>query len=168
MQKYYCFDCEKEKRKRDVSNGKKEQLGSSENDGGVAALKKKRSAACSHGYLCNIPASYEITSEMLERVKAATAAEVGEPVAVFKALADPLRLRILKALHVSDLCVCVFVELLDCEYSRLSYHLRVLKETGLVECAQEGNFLIYHLTEFGRVVFGGVDAIKTRIEGGET
>jgi DNA-binding transcriptional ArsR family regulator len=144
-----------------VSNGKKGNLDHQRMMGGIAALKKKRSAACSHGYICNIPASYEINPETLERVKEATAAEVGTPVAVFKALADPLRLRILKALRVSDLCVCVFVELLDCEYSRLSYHLKVLKDVGLVECAQEGNFLIYHLTEFGRAVLGGVDAIKS-------
>ena len=125
-------------------------------------LKKKRSAACSHGHICNIPASYEITPETLERVKEAITRDVGAPVAVFKALADPLRLRILKALRVSDLCVCVFVELLDCDYSRLSYHLKVLKETGLVACTQEGTFLIYQLTEFGRAVFGGVDAIKSQ------
>jgi hypothetical protein len=91
-----------------VSNGKKGNLDHQRMMGGIAALKKKRSAACSHGYICNIPASYEINPETLERVKEATAAEVGTPVAVFKALADPLRLRILKALRVSDLCVCVF------------------------------------------------------------
>jgi DNA-binding transcriptional ArsR family regulator len=135
-------------------------MGASENEVGVAALKKKRSTACSHCYICNIPASYEITQETLERAKEAITLEVGAPVAVFKALADPLRLRILKALRVSDLCVCVFVELLGCEYSRLSYHLKVLKETGLVECAQEGNFLIYHLAELGRVVLDGMGAIE--------
>ncbi|MBN1455834.1 MAG: winged helix-turn-helix transcriptional regulator [Methanomicrobia archaeon] len=134
---------------------------SEETETEVAPHKKKRPVACSHGYSCNIPASYEIAPETLERVKEAITLDVGTPVAVFKALADPLRLRILKALRVSDLCVCVFVELLDCEYSRLSYHLKVLKDAGLVEYTQEGNFLIYHLTEFGRAVLGGVDAIKS-------
>ena len=143
-------------------------MDASENEGGVAARKKKQAAACSHGYICNIPASYEITPETLERVKEATAAEVGAPVAVFKALADPLRLRILKALCVSELCVCVFVELLDCEYSRLSYHLKVLKEAGLVVCRQDGNFLIYRLTALGKAVLDGMGAIEEpQQEGGE-
>ncbi|HDS45573.1 MAG TPA: ArsR family transcriptional regulator [Methanomicrobia archaeon] len=137
-------------------------MGASENEVSVAARKKKRAVACNHGYSCNIPASYEIPLETLERVKEATAVDVGAPVTVFKALADPLRLRILKALRVSDLCVCVLIELLDCEYSKLSYHLGVLKKAGLVTCTQNGTFLIYHLTEFGRVVLGGVDAIKSQ------
>jgi DNA-binding transcriptional ArsR family regulator len=141
-------------------DGNKRAMGASENEGGVAALKKKRAASCSHGYICNIPASYEITPETLERVKEAITLEVGAPVAVCKALADPLRLRILKALRISDLCVCVFVELMGCEYSRLSYHLKVLKDAGIVACTQEGNFLIYHLTEIGRAVLDAMGAIE--------
>ena len=75
--------------------------------------------------------------------------DVSDTVVLFKALSDPIRLRILKALRIKDLCVCVLVELLDCEYSKLSYHLKLLKEAGLIDCTQEGNFLIYHLTELG-------------------
>ncbi|MQY53890.1 MAG: metalloregulator ArsR/SmtB family transcription factor [Methanosarcinales archaeon] len=75
--------------------------------------------------------------------------DVSDTVAGLKALADPMRVRILKALRIADLCVCVLVELMDCEYSKLSYHLGVLKKAGLIECTQDGNFLIYHLTEFG-------------------
>ena len=118
---------------------------------------------------CNIPPAYKIPPESVERVKTVLHEDIGESVAVFQALADPLRLRILKALALQDLCVCVFVELLNCDYSKLSYHLKVLKEAGLVECRPEGTFLIYRLTEFGRAVLGGMGAIeKLRQEGGET
>ncbi|RJS77573.1 ArsR family transcriptional regulator [Methanophagales archaeon] len=48
---------------------------------------------------------------------------------------NQIRLRILKASRISDLCgVCVLVELMDCEYSKLSYHLKLLKEAGLIDC----------------------------------
>jgi DNA-binding transcriptional ArsR family regulator len=141
----------------------------SEKDVGVALQAKNRAAACSHGKPCHIPASYEIPQETVERVSTVLHEDIRESIAVFKALADPLRLQILKALALEDLCVCVFVELLDCDYSKLSYHLKVLKEAGLVECRPEGTFLIYRLTEFGRAVLGGMGAIeKPRKEGGET
>jgi DNA-binding transcriptional ArsR family regulator len=88
----------------------------------------------------------------LENVKRVLNEDVSDTVAALKALADPLRVRILKALGVADLCVCVLVELLDCEYSKLSYHLGVLKRAGLVTCTQEGTFLVYHLTELGKQI----------------
>ncbi len=132
------------------------------------ASTKYRMAACSHSKPCHIPASYAISQETLEQVRTALQEDIRESIAVFKALADPLRLRILKALALEDLCVCVFVELLDCDYSKLSYHLKVLKEAGLVECRPEGTFLIYRLTGFGRAVLEGMGAIaKPRLEGGE-
>ena len=52
-------------------------------------------------------------------------------------------------MYIEDLCVCVFVELMNCEYSRLSYHLKLLKEAGLIDSNKDGKFLIYHLTELG-------------------
>lgn len=143
-------------------------MGVSRTEMGGAALKKNRAGACSHSKPCHIPASYAISQETLEQVRTALHEDIRESIAVFKALADPLRLRILKALALEDLCVCVFVELLDCDYSKLSYHLKVLKEAGLVECRSEGTFLIYRLTEYGRAVLGGMSTIeKPRLEGGE-
>jgi len=147
----------------------KRVMGISKTEMGGAALKKNRSGACSHSKPCHIPAAYAISQETVERVRTVLQEDIHESIAVFKALADPLRLRILKALALEDLCVCVFVELLNCDYSKLSYHLKVLKEAGLVECRPEGTFLIYRLTEFGRAVLGGMGAIeKLRQEGGET
>ena len=142
-------------------------MGVSEKDLGVALRVKNRAAARSHSQPCHIPAAYAISEETVERIRTVLHEDIRESIAVFKALADPLRLRILKALALEDLCVCVFVELLDCDYSKLSYHLKVLKEAGLVECRPEGTFLIYRLTEFGRAVLGSMGAIeKPRQEGG--
>jgi DNA-binding transcriptional ArsR family regulator len=117
-----------------------------------AALKKDRLTSCSQGVPCKIPPSYTIPPEALENVRAVMNEDVSGTVAVFKALSDPLRVRILKALGIADLCVCVLVELMECEYSKLSYHLGVLKRAGLVACTQDGTFLIYHLTEVGEQI----------------
>lgn len=125
-------------------------MGASKKEVGVAAPKKDHLASCSQGNPCKIPPAYTISQEVLENVQAIMTEDVSGTVTVFKALSDPLRVRILKALGIADLCVCVLVELLDCEYSKLSYHLGVLKRAGLVTCTQEGTFLIYHLTELGK------------------
>lgn len=114
-----------------------------------AELKNSRVASCSQEIPCKIPSSYRISSETLAKVKKVMDDEVYDTVTVLKALSDPIRVRILKALLIADLCVCVFVELMNCEYSKLSYHLRLLKEAGLIDYKKDGNFLIYHLTEFG-------------------
>lgn len=142
-------------------------MGVSEKDVVVALRVKNQAPACSHSQPCHIPAAYAISEETVERIKTVLQEDSGAMITVFKALADPLRLRILKALALEDLCVCVFVELLDCEYSKLSYHLKVLKEAGLVECRPEGTFLIYRLSGFGRAVLENMLTLaKSREEGG--
>jgi ArsR family transcriptional regulator len=66
------------------------------------------------------------------------------------ALSDPVRLKILYALQAQPLCVCVIKELISIADSRLSYHLNVLKTAGLISGAQQGNWIIYTITDFGR------------------
>jgi len=53
----------------------------------------------------------------------------------------------------------VLVELTDCGYSKLSYHLKLLKNAGLIDYTKEGNFLIYHLTEFGTEILKRMDKL---------
>jgi ArsR family transcriptional regulator len=68
---------------------------------------------------------------------------------IFKALADPRRILIMRLLGESELCVCDLVALFDVEYSKLSYHLQVLKEAGLVTADREGNYVTYAPTDRG-------------------
>jgi len=107
----------------------------------------------------NIPPSYTVSEDTLEKVKAVMNEDVGDMVVLFKALSDQIRLRILKALRISSLCVCVLVEFTDCGYSKLSYHLKLLKKAGLIDYTKEGNFLIYHLTELGREIVKRMDEL---------
>nr|QNO49810.1 hypothetical protein DBPBNLAN_00020 [Methanosarcinales archaeon ANME-2c ERB4]QNO49949.1 hypothetical protein FNHNGOKL_00017 [Methanosarcinales archaeon ANME-2c ERB4] len=71
---------------------------------------------------------------------------------ITRALSDPVRVRVLFALSVQPMCVCLLVAMTGYAYSKMSYHLSVLKEGGLVCARQEGNYLIYYPTDLGRKV----------------
>ena len=63
----------------------------------------------------------------------------------FHALSDPLRLRIVELLRSQELCVCELREQLDVSPSKLSFHLKQLKEANLLRSRQEGRWIYYSL-----------------------
>ena len=65
------------------------------------------------------------------------------------ALADPLRLTILCLVRDQPLCVCVINRFMRIADSKLSYHLTILKEAGLIEGEYHGNWIIYSITVTG-------------------
>jgi ArsR family transcriptional regulator, arsenate/arsenite/antimonite-responsive transcriptional repressor len=65
--------------------------------------------------------------------------------ALFHALSDPRRLRILDLLRSGEQCVCDLQAALDCGQSLLSFHLKTLKEAGLVSMRREGRWGFYQL-----------------------
>lgn len=69
---------------------------------------------------------------------------------VFKALCDPKRLAILEQLRSGEKCACVLQEPLELTQSGLSYHMKVLCDSGLVSSRQEGKWTHYRLSETGR------------------
>ena len=69
---------------------------------------------------------------------------------VFKALCDPRRLAILEKLRSGEKCACVLQEDMDIGQSGLSYHMKVLCDSGIVESRQEGKWTHYLLSETGR------------------
>ena len=69
-----------------------------------------------------------------------------ETVALFKALADPNRLRVLDVLMAGDSCNCELNERLGLPPNLLSHHLRVLRKTGLINSrrdAVDGRWIYY-------------------------
>jgi ArsR family transcriptional regulator len=62
-----------------------------------------------------------------------------------KALSDPNRLVILDQLKDGERCACNILELLKISQPTLSHHMRVLCETGLVNCRREGKWMHYRL-----------------------
>jgi len=68
---------------------------------------------------------------------------------VFKAFCDEKRLRILSLLRDGEKCACVLLEQLDLGQSGLSYHMKILVESGIVESRQEGKWTHYKISEKG-------------------
>jgi ArsR family transcriptional regulator len=65
---------------------------------------------------------------------------------VLKAIADPSRLEILEILSPENRCNCHLQEVLDLAPNLLSYHLKVLREAGLIEGSKRGRWVDYALT----------------------
>lgn len=66
---------------------------------------------------------------------------------IFKALADPTRLKIIYVLSERSLCVCDIANLLDMTQSAISHHLRFLRNLKLVKFRKEGKMVIYSLDD---------------------
>ena len=64
---------------------------------------------------------------------------------LFHALSDETRLAVLEMLRGGERCVCELQDALDAAQSRLSFHLRVLKQSGLVQDRKEGRWSYYSL-----------------------
>lgn len=81
-----------------------------------------------------------ITSMNLETSDLVARAEV------LKAVADPTRLEILEMLSPQIRCNCHFQEHLNLAPNLLSYHLKVLREAGLIVGTRRGRWVDYALT----------------------
>ena len=72
-----------------------------------------------------------------------------------QALSDPVRLKIVHLLGVSDLCPCVLKDLTGLTDSKLSYNLSILEKAKLIVWRQNKNWRVYRLTELGRSYLDG-------------
>src|SRR5437867_8336309 len=63
----------------------------------------------------------------------------------FHALADPTRLGIIERLRGGEQCVCDLTDMLDTGQSRLSFHLKTLKDAGLLRDRRQGRWIYYAL-----------------------
>lgn len=71
--------------------------------------------------------------------------DLDRAVALFHALSDSTRLSILEMLRGGERCVCDLQDELEAAQSRLSFHLRVLKDAGLVTDRREGRWSYYSI-----------------------
>ena len=65
--------------------------------------------------------------------------------ACFHALSDPLRIQVIELLRSQELCVCELCEHLEVSQSKLSFHLKTLKEANILRSRQEGRWIYYSL-----------------------
>ncbi|WP_319423318.1 ArsR/SmtB family transcription factor [Pleurocapsa sp. FMAR1] len=63
----------------------------------------------------------------------------------FHALSDSLRLKIVQLLQEQELCVCDLCDRLEVNQSKLSFHLKTLKEAKLISPRQSGRWIYYSL-----------------------
>jgi len=68
---------------------------------------------------------------------------------LFKAMADPYRLRIMATLSRTkhEVCVCDFTEAFPLKQPAESHHLGVLRDAGIVECERRGTWVYYRLAD---------------------
>jgi ArsR family transcriptional regulator len=66
---------------------------------------------------------------------------------IFHALSDETRIELIHLLKKGDRCVCELTSALDAAQSRLSFHLKVLKDAGIVTDRKEGRWVHYELNE---------------------
>ncbi|MEO8088875.1 MAG: metalloregulator ArsR/SmtB family transcription factor [Gemmatimonadales bacterium] len=66
-------------------------------------------------------------------------------VRLFHALSDATRLSIIQRLRLGERCVCELTDALDAAQSRLSFHLKVLRDADLVTDRREGRWMYYTL-----------------------
>lgn len=81
--------------------------------------------------------------------------------AIFQALSDPTRLRIMKLLEAGELCVCELMQVLDMSQPRISRHLGILKNAGMVSDRRQGKWVFYSFR--GQGVEEEVKAVLTSL-----
>ncbi|MGH9781922.1 MAG: ArsR/SmtB family transcription factor, partial [Candidatus Acidiferrales bacterium] len=64
---------------------------------------------------------------------------------IFRALADPTRLRLLNLIAGREVCVCYFVEILRLSQPKVSRHLAYLRRAGFVASRRDGKWMHYRL-----------------------
>lgn len=69
---------------------------------------------------------------------------------VFKAFCDEKRLQILGLLKSGEKCACILLDQLDMAQSTLSYHMKILCESGIVDSRQDGKWTYYKISTKGR------------------
>ncbi len=64
---------------------------------------------------------------------------------LLRVLAEPIRLRLVQCLGSGERCVCELTSELGLAQSKLSFHLKVLKDAGLITVRQQGRWCYYRL-----------------------
>ena len=62
-----------------------------------------------------------------------------------ESLSDPIRINILELMMNGEICVCDLVKVTGLSQSKISYHIKILKDSGLISDRQEGRWVYYRL-----------------------
>jgi ArsR family transcriptional regulator len=85
-------------------------------------------------------------------------------VMLLSALADPVRLSIVRQLATADdVCACDFTECCDVSQPTISHHLKVLREAGVVVSQRQGTNIVYSLSPDFTRRWAGIGASLTNL-----
>ncbi|MFJ4278443.1 ArsR/SmtB family transcription factor [Streptomyces massasporeus] len=73
-------------------------------------------------------------------------AQAAEPAKLFKALGDPVRLRLLSMIASrsgGEVCVCDLTPAFELSQPTISHHLKLLRQAGLIDCERRGTWVYY-------------------------
>jgi len=79
---------------------------------------------------------------LLEQLKKINSAQF---VGIMESLSDPIRINILELMMNGEICVCDIVKVTGLSQSKISYHIKILKDSGLISDRQEGRWVYYKL-----------------------
>ena len=66
-------------------------------------------------------------------------------IVIMESLSDPIRINILELMMGGEICVCDIVKVTGLSQSKISYHIKILKDSGLISDRQEGRWVYYKL-----------------------
>ncbi|CCO25328.1 ArsR/SmtB family transcription factor [Maridesulfovibrio hydrothermalis] len=81
------------------------------------------------------------------RLRCCSRETMSDLAAIFKLMGEPVRITILHALSIRDLCVCDLAELLGMSHSAVSHQLRLLRTARMVRFEKQGRKAIYSLND---------------------
>ena len=79
---------------------------------------------------------------MLEQLKKINSEQF---VGIMESLSDPIRINILELMMNGEICVCDIVKVTGLSQSKISYHIKILKDSGIISDRQEGRWVYYKL-----------------------
>ena len=79
---------------------------------------------------------------MLEQLKKINSEQF---IGIMESLSDPIRINILELMMGGEICVCDIVKVTGLSQSKISYHIKILKDSGLISDRQEGRWVYYKL-----------------------
>jgi len=98
----------------------------------------------------------------MSRTTLAEPLDLGRASRLFHALSDETRLEIVRCLAGGERCVCELTDDLEAAQSRMSFHLKTLKEAGLVVDRKDGRWVYYTLNRDALgAIEGLLDALST-------
>ena len=113
----------------------------------VSKIDKRLQRLAKSG-ICSCETASQYANELKELADKGISLENSEAKSkVFKALADPIRLRILGLLSSREMCVCEVMVALDLTQPTASHHLRILENVALVKDRKEGKWVFYSIAK---------------------